>query len=135
MLWDVILCTLLSLGILLLLWCVTGVVLLPLPRRQTILLEPERKDGWQLERQLRSFLWLRAAGLSRGRVYVLTDSLSRQALRELQAFTEQQTGFYCITREELRKRLEMELEHDGSGRTDDPGNGAECAVSEPGERI
>ena len=135
MLWDVILCTLLSLGILLLLWCVTGFALLPLPRRQTILLEPERKDGWQLERQLRALLWLRAAGLSRGQVYVLTDSLSRQALRELQAFTEQQTGVYCITREELRKRLEMELEHDGAGRTDDPGNGAECAVSEPGERI
>ena len=121
-------------GILALVWVLAGWFLLPLPDRQLTVILPERKPG-ALERQLRTIEWLRAAGLSRGEVFVICDALDEDERRDADVFARDRFHVLLGTRAQLCARIKMGWDDDKAGRTDDSRNSAERAVSEPGKRI
>lgn len=131
---EVLICALWCAGILGLVWCLAGQFLLPLSGKQATVLFPDGTDG-ALERQLRSIEWLRAAGLSKGTVFVICDELDDTQRREAALFAKQRFYLRLVSRTELCRLLRMEKDNDEAGRTDDPRHGAERAVSEPGERL
>ena len=131
---DVLICALWCVGILALIWVLAGWFLLPLSERQLTVLLAESKPG-ALERQLRTIEWLRAAGLSRGAVFVVRDGLAEDASRELEIFARDRLYLQVGTRTQLCAMVEMGWNNDEAGRTDDSRDGAERPVSEPGKRI
>ena len=134
MILDVIACAFWCIGILTLVWCLTGWLLLPLSKRQMTILLPQ-KDGCALERQLRTNAWLRAAGLEGGAVYVVSDALGADEKKEAELFAQDRDYIQLVTRAQLCSILKMGSNDDETGRTDDSRHGAKCAVSESGKRI
>ena len=134
MILDVLICALWCVGILALIWVLAGWFLLPLPDGQLTVILPEGKPG-ALERQLRTIEWLRAAGLSRGAVFVICDALDAEEKREAQSFARGRMYLHLGTRAQLCAMVKMGWNNDEAGRTDDSGDSAERAVSEPGKRI
>ena len=134
MILDVLACALWCVGILTLVWCLAGWCLLPLSGRQMTVLRPVDKPGF-LERQLRTNAWLRAAGLTSGRVYVISDALTEQRLSEAEHFARDFPYLSVVTTARLCAILKMEWEDGEAGRTDDSRDGAERTVSESGKRI
>ena len=88
-----------------------------------------------LERQLRTLEWLRAAGLSRGEVFVICDRMDAAEKREAEAFARDRIYLHVGTRAQLCAIVKMGWNDDEAGRTDDSRDGAERPVSEPGKRI
>lgn len=131
---EVLICAFWCVGILGLVWVLAGWFLLPLAGRQMTVLIPEEYDG-ALERQLRTIEWLRAAGLSKGTVFVLCDALDETASHELELFAEKRVYLRLVSRMELCRILRMGTNDDEAGRADDPRHGTERAVSEPGKRL
>ena len=134
MILDVIFCALWCVGILALVWGLAGWLLLPLSGRQSTVLFPDGKEG-ALERQLRTIEWLRAAGLSRGEVFVICDRMDAAEKREAEAFARDRIYLHVGTRAQLCAIVKMGWNDDEAGRTDDSRDGAERPVSEPGKRI
>lgn len=133
MLWQVVLCALWCAGILLFIWALGAWCLFPLSERQITVLLPDGGAG-ALERELRANCLLRAAGMMRGRVYVLTDGLPEAARQEAEAFSRQHAEVLPVTGAQLCAILKLESQYDGAGR-DDSRHGAERAVSKSGERL
>lgn len=131
---DVLVCALWCVGILTLVWAAAGWFFLPLSGSQITLLFPEKSAG-QLERQLRTNAWLRAAGFEQGRVFVISDGLDDAALTEASLFAAERAYLSVLTRAELATLLEMGCRDDKTGRTDDSRDGSERSVPKPGERI
>ena len=131
---EVLICALWCVGILGLVWCLAGWFLLPLSGKQATVLFPDGTGG-SLERQLRSIEWLRAAGLSKGTVFVICDALDDTTRQEAELFARQRFYLRLVSQTELCRILRMEKDNDEAGRTDDPRHGAERAVSEPGKRL
>ena len=134
MILEVSICALWCVGILGLVWVLAGWFLLPLAGNQATVLFPDGKDG-ALERQLRTIEWLRAAGLSKGTVFVLCDTLDETTYREAVLFASTRFYLRLVSRTELCRFLRMGTNDDEAGRTDDSRHGAERAVSEPGKRL
>ena len=134
MILDVLVCALWCVGILTLVWCLAGWCLMPLSGRQMTVFRPDGRPG-SLERQLRTNAWLRAAGLTSGRVYVISDALAERSLSEAEHFARDRPYLSIVTTAQLCAILKMEWEDDKAGRTDDSRDGAERAVSESGKRI
>ena len=134
MIWDVLICALWCVGILGLVWVLAGWSLLPLSGRQLTAIFPDGKSG-ALERQLRTIEWLRAAGLSRGEVFVIYDRMDAAEKREAEAFARDRSYLHVGTRAQLCAIVKMGWNDDEAGRTDDSRDGAERPVSEPGKRI
>lgn len=134
MIWDVLICALWCVGILGLVWVLAGWFLLPLSGRQLTVIFPEERPG-ALERQLRTIEWLRAAGLSRGEVFVIYDRMDAAEKREAEAFARDRIYLHVGTRAQLCAIVKMGWNDDEAGRTDDSRDGAERPVSEPGKRI
>lgn len=130
MILDVIVCALWCVGILMLIWCIAGWLLLPLSSRQMTVLVPENRSG-ALERQLRTNEWLRAAGFLKGPVFVLTDDLEDPVRLEAEHFAAGREHIDLVTRAQLCAILKVEQNHDETGRADDPRHGTERAVSKP----
>lgn len=95
---------------------------------------PDGKPG-ALERQLRTIEWLRAAGLSRGEVFVICDRMDAAEKREAEAFARDRIYLHVGTRAQLCAIVKMGWNDDEAGRTDDSRHGAERAVSESGKRL
>ena len=131
---DVLICAHWCVGILALIWVLAGYFLLPLSGRQLTVISPEGRLG-ALERQLRTIEWLRAAGLSRGEVFVLCDALDAEQKQEAEIFARDRFYLRLGTRAQLCRIVEMGWNDDEAGRTDDSRDSAERAVSEPGKRI
>ncbi len=127
-------CALWCVGILALVWVLAGCFLLPLSERQLTVISPEGRLG-ALERQLRTIEWLRAAGLSRGDVFVICDTLDLEQKREAEIFARDRFYLRLGTRAQLCRIVEMGWNDDEAGRIDDSRDSAERAVSEPGKRI
>ena len=131
---DVLICALWCVGILALIWVLAGWFLLPLSERQLTVIFPESKSG-ALERQLRTLEWLRAAGLSRGEVFVICDRMDAAEKREAEAFARDRIYLHVGARAQLGAIVKIGWNDDEAGRTDDSRDGAERPVSEPGKRI
>ena len=130
MILDVIVCALWCVGILTLIWCIAGWLLLPLSSRQMTILVPENRPG-ALEQQLRANEWLRAAGFLKGPVFVLTDDLEDSVRQEAECFASGHKHISILTRAQLCVILKVEQNHDETGRADDPRHGTERAVPKP----
>ena len=130
MILDVIICALWCIGILTLIWCIAGWLLLPLSSRQMTVLVPDDRPG-ALELQLRANEWLRAAGLLKGPVYVLRDDLEDEVLIEAEHFASEHEQIDILTRAQLCVILKVEQNHDETGRADDPRHSTERTVSKP----
>ena len=102
-------------------------------RQLTVIFPEERPSA--LERQLRTIEWLRAAGLSRGEVFVICDRMDAAEKREAEAFARDRIYLHVGTRAQLCAIVKMGWNDDEAGRTDDSRDGAERPVSEPGKRI
>lgn len=134
MILDVILCALGCMGILGLVWGIGAWCLFPLAGRQAQVLFPGDAAG-ALERQLRGGELLRAAGIWRGDVFVVTDSMTEKERQEAEILARARPEVQLVTRERLCAILMMESPYDRPRRDDDPRHGAERAVSKPGKRI
>ena len=67
---------------------------------------PDGKPG-ALERQLRTIEWLRAAGLSRGEVFVIYDRMDAAEKREAESFARDRIYSHGGTRAQLRAIVQM----------------------------
>lgn len=133
MVWQVIVCALWCAGILMLVWLLGAWCLFPLSEKQVTVLFPDGGDD-ALERQLRANALLRAAGIARGSVYVVTDGLAEEARRAAEIFSRYHAEVLPVTAAQLYEILKMESQYDGA-RRDDSRHGAKCAVSKSGERL
>ena len=130
MILDVIICALWCVGILTLIWCIAGWLLLPLSSRQMTVLVPDDRPG-ALEQQLRANEWLRAAGFLKGPVFVLSDDLEETVRLEAEYFASEHKQIDILTRAQLCAILKVEQNHDETGRADDPRRSTERTVSKP----
>ena len=75
-LWDILLAFICVLCLAFVGWCLFGLLLCPLPGREAKVVIPGRGEGEKLERQVRSFLWLRGLGLLRCPIVIADAGLS-----------------------------------------------------------
>lgn len=78
---QVILCALAAAGLLLVVWCVVGRLLLPVSR-SLVSVYVLRGDGQELEQTVRAFEWLCESGLMAGTL-VVVDCAQDEALTQL----------------------------------------------------
>jgi len=73
---EILLAFLIALGIAILLWCLTGLILLPVFGAQMVTLCYARDDAPLLEQQVRAYGWLRDGKLSGGRLLIVDLGLT-----------------------------------------------------------
>ena len=84
-------------GILLVIWCVVGALLLPLAGRKapaTVLL-PASGDGARLEHDVRGFQWLCDSGLVCGSVVVVDCGLDAQGRALAERLARERNVYFC----------------------------------------
>lgn len=84
-------------GILLVIWCVVGVLLLPLAGRHApaAALLPARGDGAKLEHDVRGFQWLCDSGFIHGSVIVIDCGLDAEGRALAQRLACEPNVYFC----------------------------------------
>ncbi len=80
MILDLLLIFLAAAGVVLLLWCLLGLLLLPVFGRNMVTLCYARGCGEDLEQKVRAYGWLRDGRISGGRMIVVDCGLSEQGV-------------------------------------------------------
>lgn len=75
---DLLLAFFVALGIALLLWCLLGLLLVPVFGPDMVTLCFAKKDGMFLEHRVRSYGWLREGRMTGGRLIIVDDGLSEE---------------------------------------------------------
>lgn len=112
---EIVLSLLAVTGLLALGWLCFGMLLRPMGGKGAVTLLPARGEGEDLEQALTGLLWLRGAGLTVGRIVVADLGLTGEGRDLARLLTEQETGVYLCSREELPQCLETLLEAETNG--------------------
>ena len=96
MLLDILLVFLAAAGILLLLWCLLGLLLSPVFGRDMVTYCYEKGDGDELEQRARAYGWLRDGRISGGRLVIVDCGLTEQGLERVRRLRERYPWLeYC----------------------------------------
>lgn len=80
MLLDLLLIFLAAAGVILVLWCLLGLLLLPVFGCSMVTLYYVKGDGEDLEQKTRAYSWLREGRLSGGRMVIVDCGLTEQGI-------------------------------------------------------
>lgn len=102
---DLLLIFLAGAGVLLVIWCLFGVLLQPVFGREMVTLCFARGDGRDLERRVRAYGWLREGRLSGGRLVVVDCGLTHHGLAVADLLQDRYPWLERVPRPELESFL------------------------------
>ena len=123
-------CFLAACGVLLLLWCAAGRLLLPVLRQTAVTLLPVRGDAGALEQAVRAWRQLAGGGLSTRRLLVVDCGLDDGGRALARALCAQDEAVQLCAAEHLEEIVKLGFYHGGTAARDDPRHGAERDLSE-----
>ena len=88
MFWDLVLVFFAASGLVLLLWCLVGIMLRPIFCSGTVTFLPVDGDGETLEQQSRAFAWLREGRTCGGKLVLIDCGLSEEGMACVKALCE-----------------------------------------------
>ena len=118
-------------GVLLFLWCVTGLLLFPVCGEDTVLVWHMAAPCPELEYRLRGVLWLLRTGLCGARLVLVDCGLSEEDRRRVIWLTEQEPA---VTLTDETNWMET-VQSNGAGTGTDTGDRALGDLSESRERL
>ena len=78
--WEIVLTVLCLMGLGLLVWCLMGRLVCPVPGQEVLAVLEGQGDGGGLEQSVRALMWLRSLGLLRCPVVIVDLGLDREGL-------------------------------------------------------
>ena len=78
--WEIVLTVLCLMGLGLLVWCLMGRLVCPVPGQEVLAVLEGQGDGGGLEQSVRALMWLRILGLLRCPVVIVDLGLDREGL-------------------------------------------------------
>ena len=103
--WEIVLTVLCLMGLGLLVWCLMGRLVCPVPGQEVLAVLEGQGDGGGLEQSVRALMWLRSLGLLRCPVVIVDLGLDREGLAVAQrlALRRRMGRRHIDTREEVPK--------------------------------
>lgn len=104
---EILLVFFLGIGVVLILWCVMGLLLLPVFGSNMVTLCFADGDGGALEQQVRAYGWLRDGKITGGRFLIVDNGLSAQGLELALGLREKRDWVDYCPRQVLTDHLEL----------------------------
>lgn len=97
MLWNLVIVFLSASGVVLLIWCLLGVLLHPVFDEDMVTFLPVCGDGGKLEQSVRAYAWLRSGRLSGGKLVLVDLGLDQQGVQRTTAICDRYDWVSCCT--------------------------------------
>ena len=103
---EVLLVFVLAVGVVLIAWCLTGLLLMPVFTHDMVTLCYARGNGDGLEQQIRAYGWLRDGERSGGRFLIVDCGLNEDGLHRTRILARGHDWVSCCSRQNLPEYLE-----------------------------
>ena len=107
MLLDILLVFLAAVGVVLVLWCIMGLLLLPVFGHNMVTFCFSKGDGKELEQRVRAYGWLRDGKISGGRMVIVDCGLTEHGLGMAQILRERYVWVEYCPRPALEDYIEL----------------------------
>ena len=97
MLGDLVIVFLAASGVVLVIWCLLGILLHPVFGADMVTFLPVHGDGEDLEQSVRAYAWLRSGRLSGGKLVLVDLGLNPQGLQRTAAVCKRYEWVVCCT--------------------------------------
>ena len=105
MAYEIVVGFVLSVGILLIMWCLTGLLLMPVFSEQMVTVYYVRGEGKRMESSVRGFSWFRDSGQEDGKLLLVDCGLTEEGRRSALALQNQYPWVEYCTWEKLGEYL------------------------------